>query len=236
MSVHLSAEKGQIAETVLLPGDPLRAQFIAETFLDNPVQHNTVRGMLGFTGTYKGRPVSVQGTGMGIPSAMIYINELIEFYGCKKLIRVGSCGSYQEQVHIRDLVLAQAACTDSNINNLRFGTASFAPIADFSLLLRAYQIATERGYTTHVGNILSSDTFYTDDPKEYERWARFGVLAVEMEAAGLYTLAAKYGVKALGIMTVSDHLISKEETTAEERQLTFNQMIEVALDAALDVD
>ena len=236
MSVHLSAEKGQIAETVLLPGDPLRAQFIAETFLENPVQHNTVRGMLGFTGNYKGKKVSVQGTGMGIPSAMIYINELIEFYGCKKLIRVGSCGSYQEGVHIRDLVLAQAACTDSNINNLRFGTANFAPIADFSLLMRAYQIATERGFTTHVGNILSSDTFYTDDPKEYERWARFGVLAVEMEAAGLYTLAAKYGVKALGIMTVSDHLISKEETTAEERQQTFNQMIEVALDAALDVE
>ncbi len=235
MSVHLSAEKGQIAETVLLPGDPLRAQYIAEHFLEHPVQHNAVRGMLGFTGTYKGKQVSVQGTGMGMPSAMIYINELIEFYGCQKLIRVGSCGSYQEHVHVRDLVLAQAACTDSNINNLRFGPANFAPIADFELLLRAYEIARERGYTAHVGNILSSDTFYTDDPKEYERWARFGVLAVEMEAAGLYTLAAKYSIKALGIMTVSDHLISKEETTAEERQTTFNAMIEVALEAALSV-
>lgn len=235
MSVHLSAEKGQIAETVLLPGDPLRAQYIAEHFLEHPVQRNAVRGMLGFTGTYKGKQVSVQGTGMGMPSAMIYINELIEFYGCQKLIRVGSCGSYQEHVHVRDLVLAQAACTDSNINNLRFGPANFAPIADFELLLRAYEIARERGYTAHVGNILSSDTFYTDDPKEYERWARFGVLAVEMEAAGLYTLAAKYSIKALGIMTVSDHLISKEETTAEERQTTFNAMIEVALEAALSV-
>lgn len=232
MSIHISAQKGDIAEIVLLPGDPLRAQHIAETFLENPIQHNTVRGMLGYTGTYKGQRVSVQGTGMGIPSAMIYINELIEFYGCKTLIRVGSCGAYQEHVHIRDLVLAQAACTDSNINNLRFGTANFAPIADFGLLKRAQELAEERGHTHHVGNIFSSDTFYTDDPKEYARWAHFGVLAVEMEAAGLYTLAAKYGVKALCILTVSDHLITKEETSAEERQLTFNQMIEVALDAA----
>lgn len=233
MSVHLNAEPGQIAETVLLPGDPLRARHIAETFFENPVQHNTVRGMLGYTGTYRGQRVSVQGTGMGIPSAMIYVSELIRDYGCKRLIRVGTCGSYQEGVHVRDLVLAQAACTDSNINNVRFGPRNFAPIADFGLLLRAYGIAQERGFATHVGNVMSSDTFYHDDPDQFRLWARFGVLAVEMEAAGLYTLAAQHGVQALTVLTVSDHLVTREETTAEERQQTFNQMIEVALDAAL---
>ena len=233
MSIHLNAQPGQIAETVLLPGDPLRAQHIAQTFLENPVQHNSVRGMLGFTGTYKGQRVSVQGTGMGIASSMIYVSELIQDYGCKNLIRVGTCGSYQEGVRVRVLVLAQAACTDSNINNIRFGAKNFAPIADFGLLLRAYQIAQERGFATHVGNIMSSDTFYHDDFDQYKIWAQYGVLAVEMEAAGLYTLAAKHGVRALTILTVSDHLVTREETTAEERQLTFNGMIEVALDAAL---
>ncbi|WP_041221214.1 purine-nucleoside phosphorylase [Deinococcus geothermalis] len=233
MSVHLNARPGEIAETVLLPGDPLRAQHIAETFFENPVQHNSVRGMLGFTGTYRGVPVSVQGTGMGIASSMIYVNELIRDYGCQTLIRVGTAGSYQPDVHVRDLVLAQAACTDSNINNIRFGLRNFAPIADFELLLRAYQMARDRGFATHVGNILSSDTFYQDDPESYKLWAQYGVLAVEMEAAGLYTLAAKYGVRALTILTISDHLVTREETTAEERQTTFNGMIEVALDAAL---
>ncbi|MEF2278579.1 purine-nucleoside phosphorylase [Deinococcus sp. YIM 134068] len=233
MSVHLNAQPGQIAETVLLPGDPLRARHIAETFFENPVQHNSVRGMLGYTGTYKGKRVSVQGTGMGIASSMIYVSELIRDYGCQQLIRVGTCGSYQEGVHVRDLVLAQAACTDSNINNVRFGHKNFAPIADFGLLLRAYGVARERGFTTHVGNIMSSDTFYQDDRDVYQLWARFGVLAVEMEAAGLYTLAAQHGVRALTVLTVSDHLVTHEETTAEERQTTFNGMIEVALDAAL---
>ncbi|MDB5046392.1 MAG: purine nucleoside phosphorylase DeoD-type [Deinococcus sp.] len=236
MSLHLNAQPGQIAETVLLPGDPLRAQHIAETFFENPVQHNTVRGMLGYTGTYKGQRVSVQGTGMGIASSMIYVHELITGYGCKNLIRVGTAGSYQPHVHVRDLVLAQAACTDSNINNIRFGAKNFAPIADFSLLLRAYQIAQERGFATHVGNIMSSDTFYQDEFQQFQQWADFGVLAVEMEAAGLYTLAAKHGVRALTILTISDHLITHEETTADERQLTFNGMIEVALDAALGLE
>lgn len=235
MSVHLNAEKGQIAETVLLPGDPLRAQHIAETFFENPVQHNSVRGMLGFTGTYKGQPISVQGTGMGIPSAMIYIEELIQEYGCKNLIRVGSCGSYQEDVKLRDIILAQAASTDSNVNRIHFGEKSFAPIANFDLLLRAYQVAKARGFTTHVGNIVSSDVFYQQDPDHYKIWADMGILAVEMEAAGLYTVAAKHGVNALCIATVSDHLVTKEVTTSEERQTTFNEMIEVALDAALDV-
>ncbi|WP_291424549.1 purine-nucleoside phosphorylase [Deinococcus sp.] len=235
MSIHLNAEAGQIAETVLLPGDPLRAKHIAETFFESPVQHNTVRGMLGFTGTYKGQKVSVQGTGMGIASSMIYVNELIQDYGCQNLIRVGTAGSYREEVKVRDIVLAQAACTDSNINRIRFGERTFAPIADFGLLLRAYQIAQQRGFATHVGNIMSSDTFYTDDPQEFKRWADYGVLAVEMEAAGLYTLAAKYGVRALTVLTISDHLVTHEVTTAEERQLSFNSMIEVALDAALNL-
>ncbi|AWN22840.1 purine-nucleoside phosphorylase [Deinococcus irradiatisoli] len=233
MSLHLNAEVGQIAPTVLLPGDPLRARHIAETFFTDPVQHNDVRGMLGFTGTYKGQPVSVQGTGMGMASAGIYIHELINGYGCQTLVRVGTCGSYHENVHVRDLILAQAACTDSNINNIRFGAKNYAPIADFGLLMRAYQVAQARGLRAHVGNIMSSDTFYQDDPTEYKLWASFGVLGVEMEAAQLYTLAAKFGVRALTVLTVSDHLITREETTAEERQLTFNGMIEVALDAAL---
>ena len=235
MSIHLNAQPGQIAETVLLPGDPLRAKHIAETFLENPEQHNDVRGMLGFTGTYKGQRVSVQGTGMGIPSAMIYAEELITQYGCKNLIRVGTCGSYQEHVKVRDIIIGQAASTDSNINKIRFGEKTFAPVASFELLLAAYQIAQERGFTTHVGNIISSDTFYHDDYDQYKIWKDFGVLAVEMEAAGLYTTAAKHGVKALTILTVSDHLITHEVTTAEERQLTFNGMIEVALDAALNI-
>ncbi|GGM08373.1 purine-nucleoside phosphorylase [Deinococcus aerophilus] len=235
MSLHLNAEKGQIAETVLLPGDPRRAQHIAETFFENPVLHNTVRGMSGYTGTYKGQKVSVQGTGMGIASAMIYVSELITDYGCKNLIRVGTAGSYQPDVHVRDIVLAQAASTDSNINRIRFGEKTFAPIADFGLLMAAYQIARERGFTTHVGNIMSSDTFYHDDFDQYKIWADYGVLAVEMEAAGLYTLAAKHGVRALTVLTISDHLVTREETTAEERQQTFDQMIEVALDAALNI-
>ncbi|MFC4453165.1 purine-nucleoside phosphorylase [Deinococcus sonorensis] len=233
MSVHLNASEGQIAPTVLLPGDPLRAQHIAQTFFDNPVQHNSVRGMLGYTGTYRGQPVSVQGTGMGIASASIYTHELIHSYGVQTLVRVGTCGSYQTGVHVRDLVLAQAACTDSNVNRIRFQGLDYAPIADFGLLMAAYQRAQAHGFSTHVGNIVSSDTFYQDNPGVMQRWAEYGVLAVEMEAAGLYTIAAKAGVRALTVLTVSDHLITHEETTAEERQTTFNQMIEVALEAAL---
>ncbi|GGQ95062.1 purine-nucleoside phosphorylase [Deinococcus ruber] len=236
MSLHLNAKEGQIAETVLLPGDPLRAQHIAETFFDNPVQHNSVRGMLGFTGTYKGKPVSVQGTGMGMPSAGIYVQELIQGYGCKTLVRVGTAGSYQKDVHVRDIVIGQAACTDSNLNFTRFGGLSYAPIADFGLMMAAYQRAQARGYAAHVGNIMSSDIFYQDDPTSFEMWANYGVLAVEMEAAALYTLAAKFGVRALCVLTISDHLVTKEVTTAEERQTTFNGMIEVALEAALGIE
>lgn len=236
MSVHLNAQEGQIAPTVLLPGDPLRAQHIAQTFFDNPVQHNNVRGMLGFTGTYKGKPVSVQGTGMGMPSAGIYVHELIHSYGAKTLVRVGTCGSYQKDVHVRDIVIGQAACTDSNLNFTRFGGLSYAPIADFSLLMAAYQRAQAHGFAAHVGNIMSSDIFYQDDATSFQMWADHGVLAVEMEAAALYTIAAKAGVRALTLLTVSDHLITNEVTTAEERQTTFNSMIEVALEAALGVE
>jgi purine-nucleoside phosphorylase len=231
MTTHISAPSGAIAEAVLLPGDPLRARYIAEKFLQNPVLYNQVRNMLGYTGTYKGRRVSVQGTGMGIPSASIYIHELIQFYGCKTLVRVGTAGAMQEHLRLRDLVIAQAACTDSALNSIRFAGQTYAPIASFELLSRAHTHAQARGLSVHVGNVLSSDNFYQDDPASYKRWAQFGVLAVEMEAAGLYTLAAKFGVQALCILTISDHLVTHQQTTPQERQETFNQMVEVALEA-----
>ena len=230
MTPHISAPSGAIAEAILLPGDPLRAKHIAENFLENPVLYNQVRNMFGYTGTYKGKRVSVQGTGMGIPSASIYIHELTQFYGCKTLIRVGTAGAITEQLKLRDLVIAQAACTDSSINNLRFAGQNYAPIADFELMHRAYDHAKAKGMPVRVGNVLSTDTFYHDQPDAYKIWSQFGVLAVEMEAAGLYTLAAKFGVQALTILTISDHLITRQQTTPQERQETFNQMVEVALE------
>lgn len=230
MSVHIHTEIGQIAENILLPGDPLRAKFIAENFLEDVECYNEVRGMYGFTGTYKQKRVSVQGTGMGIPSISIYVNELIQSYGVKNLIRVGTCGSFQESVKIRDLVIAMAASTDSNINKIRFDGRDFAATASFSLLKKAYDVAVQKGFDPKVGNIFSSDTFYHDDPYDWKKWAKFGCLAVEMEAAALYTLAAKFGVDALALLTVSDHLVTGEITTAEERQNTFINMIEVALE------
>lgn len=231
MTPHISAPSGAIAEGILLPGDPLRAKYIAENFLENPVLYNQVRNMYGYTGTYKGKRVSVQGTGMGIPSASIYIHELIQFYGCKTLIRVGTAGTITEHLRLRDLVIAQAACTDSAINNLRFAGQNFAPIADFELMRRAHDHARAKEMPVRVGNVLSTDTFYHDQPDAYRIWAQFGVLAVEMEAAGLYTLAAKFGVQALAILTISDHLITRQQTTPQERQETFNQMVEVALES-----
>lgn len=230
MSVHIGAKEGQIADKVLLPGDPLRAKFIAKNFLENAECYNEVRGMYGYTGTYNGKRVSVQGTGMGIPSISIYVNELIQFYGVKNLIRVGTCGSYQESVKVRDVILAMSASTDSAINKIRFNGMDFAPTASFELLKKAYDISVAKGLSTKVGNVVSSDTFYDDDPNSWKLWANYGVLAVEMEAAALYTLAAKFGVNALAILTVSDHLVTGELTTAEERQKTFTDMIEVALD------
>lgn len=232
MSVHIAAKKGEIAETVLLPGDPLRAKYIAEKFLENPVQYNNVRGMLGFTGTYNGKKVSVQGTGMGIPSISIYGTELITEFGCKNLIRIGSAGSYQKDVKIRDIVIGLAASTDSNINNLRFpGGANFAPTASYELLAKVAEGAKSKGIAFKAGNIMSSDTFYGDDKDAWKHWADFGILCVEMEAAGLYTLGAKYGVNTLAILTISDSLVTGEATTSEEREKTFNDMIEMALSA-----
>lgn len=232
MSIHISAKPGEIASTVLLPGDPLRAKFIAETFLENPVCYTEVRGMYGFTGTYKGKKVSVQGTGMGVPSISIYADELINSYGVKNLVRIGTCGTIQADVHVRDVIIAMSASTDSNINKIRFSGRDYAPTASFELLKKAYDRAKDLGINTHVGNVLTSDTFYHDDPESWKLWAKFGVLALEMETAGLYTLAAKYGVNALALLTVSDNVLTGEETTSEERQKTFTQMIEVALGLA----
>lgn len=235
MSVHISAKKGEIADTILLPGDPLRAQYIAETFLQGAKQYNNVRGMLGFTGSYKGRPVSVQGTGMGVPSIGIYVNELITEYGCKNLIRVGTAGSMQADIKLRDVVIAMSASTDSAINKIRFHGMDYAPTASPKLFLRAYEAAVKKGLAVKAGNVLTSDTFYGDDPASWQHWAKFGVLCVEMETAQLYTLAAKYNVNALTLLTISDSLLTQEATSSEERQITFNDMIEVALEASLGV-
>jgi purine-nucleoside phosphorylase len=230
MSVHIGAKAGDVAETVLLPGDPLRAKWIAETFLEEVVCYNEVRGMLGFTGTYKGKRVSVQGTGMGIPSALIYANELITEFGVKNLIRVGSAGSYQKDVKIRDIVLAMAGSTTSGINAQRFHGASYAPTASFELFNRAVLSAKEREIPIKAGNVLSSDEFYSDNFDDYKHWAEFGVLCVEMETAGLYTAAAKHNVNALSILTISDSLVTKERTSSQEREQTFKEMILIALD------
>lgn len=233
MSIHINAEKDAIADKILLPGDPLRAEFIAKNYLGNPVCYNNVRGMLGYTGSYKGERVSVQGTGMGLPSLSIYVNELIKEYGVKKLIRVGSCGSIQEDLHVRDIVLAMASSTNSSMNKNRFKGMDFAPTADFGLFKSALEVSKEMKLDIKAGNVLSSDSFYTDDPDEWKMWASFNVLAVEMESSALYTLAAKYGVSALTILTVSDSLVTWEETSSEEREKTFTQMMELALDVII---
>jgi purine-nucleoside phosphorylase len=233
MSVHIEAEKGQIAESVLLPGDPMRAKWIAETFLEGAFCYNDVRGMLGYTGTYKGKRISVQGTGMGIPSALIYCHELITTYGVKNLIRVGSAGSYQPDLNIRDIVIAMSASSTSGINNSRFPNADYAPTANFDLFMKAAAYTKEKGIAIQAGNVLSSDEFYEDDPNSYKKWAAFGVLCVEMEAAGLYTIAAKHNVNALAILTISDSLVNEQETNSDERESTFSEMIEIALHTLL---
>jgi purine-nucleoside phosphorylase len=235
LSLHISASKGAIAETILLPGDPLRAKFVAENFLENVSCYNEIRGMFGFTGTYKGKKVSIQGTGMGIPSISIYVNELISEYGVKNLIRIGTCGSIQENIKLKDVILAMSASTDSNINKIRFNNQDFAPTANFDLLLKAYNHAVQAGLPVNVGSILSSDTFYYDNPDAWKIWAKFGVLAIEMEAAGLYTLAAKYNVNALALLTVSDHLIFGKSASPEDRQKTFLSMINIALNTAMEL-
>ncbi len=226
---HLSAEKGLIAETVLMPGDPLRAKFIALKFLENPIQFNAVRNMLGYTGTYNGKRVSVMGSGMGMPSMGIYSYELIHFYGVKNLIRVGSCGAYQPDLNLRDIVIAMSASTDSNYASQYGLPGTYAPTASWSLLQKAVAVAEAKGYPVRVGNVLSSDVFYDADPETWKRWAKMGVLAVEMEAAALYMNAAYAGVNALTILTVSDSLVTKEALPATEREKTFTQMVEIAL-------
>ncbi|MCM3537087.1 purine-nucleoside phosphorylase [Priestia endophytica] len=232
MSVHIGAEKGQIAETILLPGDPLRAKYIAETFLEDVTCYNEVRGMLGYTGTYKGKRISVQGTGMGVPSISIYATELIQSYDVKNLIRVGTCGALKKDVNVRDVILAMTSSTDSQMNRMTFGGIDYAPTANFDLLKKAYDVGTEKGLSLRVGSVFTADQFYNENA-DWEKWARYGMLAIEMETTALYTIAAKFDQNALSILTVSDHVLTGEETTAEERQTTFNEMIEVALETAI---
>lgn len=234
MSTHIEAKMGDIAPQVLLPGDPLRAKYIAQTFLNDAVCYNNVRGMLGYTGTYNGKKVSVQGTGMGQPSIAIYAEELFRFYGVKDAIRVGTCGGIGEDVHLRDVLLAQGACTDSAMQSERFGQMRFAPVANWTLLRAADEEARRLGITAKVGLCASSDRFY-DKNERWRLWAKYGVLGVEMETAELYTLAAEYGTRALAIFTVSDMITTNEATTAEERERTFSDMIKVALETLSNV-
>lgn len=233
MSFHISAKPGEIAPSILLPGDPLRAKFIAVTLLENAVCFNQVRNMFGYTGTYKGKPVSVMGTGMGIPSISIYASELIMQYGVKTLIRVGTAGSFRPEVKVGDIVIAMSASTDSNINHIRFPNYAYAPTADFKLLLKAYNKAQELKAKVTVGGIFSSDTFYGDDPNWWKKWADFGLLACEMEAAALYTLAAKHHVSALAMVTISDSLVDEQMLSAEEREKGLALMATIALETAV---
>jgi purine-nucleoside phosphorylase len=234
MSTHIGAAPGLVAPTVLLPGDPLRARWIAENFLDDASCYSEVRGMYGFTGTWHGLPVSVQGSGMGQPSMSIYVNELFQDYDVRRIVRVGSCGALTERLALRDVVIASGACTDSSMNRLRFHGLDYAPVADFGLLRAAHDAATARDdVTTHVGLIFSGDSFYSPRPELTEPMIDHGVLAVEMEASALYTLAASYGRQALAVCTVSDHIVTGEQTTVQEREQTFGPMVEIALTAAL---
>lgn len=230
MSTHINAKEGDIAEAVLLPGDPLRAKFIAENFLQDAKCYNEVRGMYGFTGLYNGKKVSVQGTGMGQPSLSIYVNELFQFYNVQKAVRVGTCGAVQKDIALRDVILAEGACSDSGLNTMRFNGLHFAPVADFELLTKAYSAAEKIGIKPNVGLCVSSDMFY-DPTENWKLWAEYGVMGVEMEAAELYTLAAKFQRKALAVLTVSDHILLGGETSAEERQVTFTNMMKIALEA-----
>ncbi len=232
MTIHIGAEPGDIAKTVLMPGDPRRAQWAAETFLDDPRCVNEVRGMLGYTGTWRGNPVTIHGSGMGMPSLSIYANELIRDYGAETLIRIGSTGAMQEAVKIRDLVIAMTASSLSTPSRGMFKELNYAPCADFGLLRAAVAAAEKAGHSIHVGGIYSSDVFYDERPDLNEQMTRHGVLAVEMEAAELYTLAARYGRRALAILTVSDHLITKEDLPSSDRERSFGEMVEVALAAA----
>lgn len=232
MTVHIGAAPGQIAETVLMPGDPLRAKWAAEAFLENPTLINDVRGMLGFSGTWRGHDVTIQGSGMGMPSLSIYANELIRDYGAKTLIRIGSTGAMQPHVNLRDIVLAMTASTINTPSSGMFKEVNFAPSADFGLLQAAFAAAQKNESTIHVGGIYSSDVFYDERPDLNEQMTRHGILAVEMEAAELYTIAARYGCRALAVLTVSDHLQTGEALNSVERQSSFSDMVQIALEAA----
>ena len=229
---HIQPNGTKIAKTVLMPGDPLRAKYIADNFLDNVEQFNEVRNMFGYTGTYKGKEISVMGSGMGIPSIGIYSYELYNFFDVDTIIRIGSCGALQENVNLYDVIIAQAASTNSNYVDQFNIPGHFAPIADFELITKAKQVADDIGAVTHVGNILSSDTFYNADKHFNDSWKNMGILGIEMESAGLYLNAIHAGKKALGIFTVSDHILRDEATSAEERQTSFTQMMEIALEIA----
>jgi purine-nucleoside phosphorylase len=235
MSIHIGARPGEIAPQVLLPGDPLRARWIAEKFLDDARCYSEVRGMYGYTGTWQGRPVSVQGSGMGQPSLAIYVHELFTEYDVQSVVRVGSCGALTPELAMRDLVIASGACSDSSMNRIRFEGLDYAPVADFDLLREAYAAAAGRD-GVHVGLIFSSDSFYAARPELTARMVEYGVLAVEMEASALYTLAAQHGRRALAICTVSDHIVTGEHTTAQEREQTFGDMVEIALRTFTAVD
>ena len=232
-AIHISADPGDFAETVLMPGDPLRATYIAETFLVKARQVTDVRNMLGFTGEYRGQAISVMAHGMGIPSASIYCTELIQKYGVQRLIRVGSCGTVHPSVALRDIVIAMGASTDSGVNRTRFGGYDLAAIADFDLLRKAVRAAEKKKVDFHVGNVFSADLFYTPKPEIFDLMSKYGILGVEMETAGIYTIAAELGAAALAICTVSDNIRSGEALSSEERQTTFDEMIELALETAL---
>jgi purine-nucleoside phosphorylase len=232
MSIHIGAKPGEIAETVLMPGDPYRAKWAAETFLKDAVCVNQVRGMLGFTGTWNGHRVSIHGSGMGMPSLSIYANELIRDYGAKSLIRIGSAGAMQHHVKVRDIVIAMTASTMSTPSRGFFREVQFAPSADYRLLEKAVSAARAKGTATHVGGIYSSDVFYDERPDLTEMMTRHGILAVEMEAAELYTVAARHGARALTVLTISDHLLTHEALPSEDRERSFGDMVEIALTAA----
>lgn len=233
---HIEAKAGEIAKTVLMPGDPLRAKFVAENFLEDPRQYNGVRGMLGYTGKYKGHDVSVQGSGMGIPSIGIYSYELYKFYGVDNIIRIGTAGAIHPDLKIRDIVIAQGACTNSNYAAQYNITGTYAPIASFELLEKAVMAARNKDARITVGNVLSSDTFYGDDPLDTEKWQKMGVLCIEMESAGLYMNAARLNKRALGLFTISDSLVTGEATTSSERQSSFTKMMEIALETAIAME
>ncbi|MBD3898318.1 purine-nucleoside phosphorylase [Halomonas sp. ML-15] len=233
---HIDAERGDFADTVLMPGDPLRAQYIAETFLDDVRQVNRVRNMYGYTGRYKGREISVMGHGMGIPSVSIYAKELITDYDVKTLIRVGSCGAVRDDVKVRDVVVGLGACTDSKVNRMRFNDHDFAATADFALTRHAVDAAAAKGVPVKVGNLFSADLFYNPQAEMVELMRRYGIVGVEMEAAGLYGVAAEFGARAATVCTVSDHIVSGDSLSSAERQNTFDEMMEIALEAVLRDD